>query len=149
MKRSLSRVLSIILTVAMMITLLPATLVSAAYTPVFTLSIVDSEGEALEELYPGISAYLRVRVSGIKEFHNMAVNVTATNARFGTDVNGLIKRYDSSKKDITGVNGELWHFRYVGVENAKKIYESGMCLEEYVRELELKNKEKKTPTRVA
>ena len=62
---------------------------------------------------------------------------------------GLIKRYDSSKKDITGVNGELWHFRYVGVENAKKIYESGMCLEEYVRELELKNKEKKTPTRVA
>ena len=64
---------------------------------------------------------------------------------------GFIKRYDDSKKDITGFNGELWHFRYVGVENAKAIYESGMCLEEYVKALELKNKEKeaKTPSRVA
>lgn len=61
---------------------------------------------------------------------------------------GLIKRYDSSKEEITGVKGEAWHFRYVGVEHAKKMYESGMCLEEYVRELELKQKENKT-TRVA
>ena len=51
---------------------------------------------------------------------------------------GLIKRYSAEKKDITGYNEEDWHFRYVGVENAKKIYKSGMCLEEYVHSLEQK-----------
>ena len=57
---------------------------------------------------------------------------------------GLIKRYDASKKDITGFNGELWHFRYVGVEHAKAMAEKGLCLEEYVKllkeESEIKEK---------
>lgn len=57
---------------------------------------------------------------------------------------GLIKRYNEEKKEITGVKGELWHFRYVGVEHAKKMYEEGLCLEEYV-EL-LKNKTQVTAT---
>jgi len=93
MKKSLSRVLSIVLTVAMMLTLLPATLVSAANAPVFTLSIVDSEGNAVGALNPGASAYLRISVSGIEQLYNMAVEVSATNAQFGTDPNGLVKRY--------------------------------------------------------
>lgn len=48
---------------------------------------------------------------------------------------GLILRYTQDKKPITGYNGEAWHFRYVGKENAKAITESGMCLEEYVASL--------------
>lgn len=44
---------------------------------------------------------------------------------------GLILRYEDNKKPITKVNGEYWHFRYVGKENAKTITEKGMCLEEY------------------
>lgn len=52
---------------------------------------------------------------------------------------GLIKRYDDSKKDITGFNGELWHFRYVGVEHAKAMTEKGLCLEEYVKLLKEQN----------
>lgn len=49
---------------------------------------------------------------------------------------GFILRYPSDKSDITGINYEPWHYRYVGKEVAKEIYELGVCLEEY---LEMKN----------
>lgn len=45
---------------------------------------------------------------------------------------GFILRYPENKQAITGIIYEPWHFRYVGVENAKAITESGLCLEEYV-----------------
>ena len=32
---------------------------------------------------------------------------------------------------VTGINPEAWHYRYVGRENAIRIRESGLCLEEY------------------
>ena len=45
---------------------------------------------------------------------------------------GFIERYQKKWKDYTGVIYEPWHFRYVGKENAPKIKDSGLCLEEYV-----------------
>ena len=45
---------------------------------------------------------------------------------------GFILRYPSDKTDITGVKFEPWHWRYVGVENAAAIKNSGLCLEEYL-----------------
>src|SRR5574344_1074358 len=45
---------------------------------------------------------------------------------------GFINRYPSDKVDITGVANEPWHYRYVGVEAATKIYNEGICLEEYL-----------------
>lgn len=45
---------------------------------------------------------------------------------------GFIERYQKKWKECTGVIYEPWHFRYVGKENAVKIKESGLCLEEYV-----------------
>ena len=45
---------------------------------------------------------------------------------------GFILRYPADKVDITGVKFEPWHWRYVGVENAAKIKNSGKCLEEYL-----------------
>lgn len=47
---------------------------------------------------------------------------------------GFILRYPKDKEDITGIIWEPWHFRYVGVENAQKIDDSGLCLEEYLGE---------------
>lgn len=44
---------------------------------------------------------------------------------------GLINRYPAGKEAITGYNREDWHVRYVGKEWAKKIHDSGLCLEEY------------------
>ncbi len=49
---------------------------------------------------------------------------------------GFILRYPKDKTDITGIMYEPWHFRYVGVEHAKKINELGFCLEEYIEYLE-------------
>jgi len=45
---------------------------------------------------------------------------------------GFILRYPNGKTHITGISYEPWHWRFVGVENAAKIRESGLTLEEYV-----------------
>ncbi len=49
---------------------------------------------------------------------------------------GFILRYRKDKTDITGIMYEPWHFRYVGVEHAKKINSKNMCLEEYIAYLD-------------
>ncbi|MBE6870597.1 MAG: D-alanyl-D-alanine carboxypeptidase family protein [Ruminococcaceae bacterium] len=48
---------------------------------------------------------------------------------------GFILRYPDNKTVLTKIIYEPWHFRYVGVENAKAIYESGLCLEEYLYQI--------------
>lgn len=48
---------------------------------------------------------------------------------------GFIFRYPGDKTGLTGVAEEVWHYRYVGVEAATEIYEQGICLEEYVEDL--------------
>ena len=45
---------------------------------------------------------------------------------------GFILRYPTNKKDITGVNYEPWHYRYVGKENAMIMKNLNICLEEYI-----------------
>ena len=49
---------------------------------------------------------------------------------------GFILRFPEDKTDITGYSYESWHYRYVGVEHAKKIYEQGITLEEYLEDEE-------------
>ena len=48
---------------------------------------------------------------------------------------GFILRYPKDKVDITKVDYEPWHWRYVGIENAKEINKLGYCLEEYIEYL--------------
>lgn len=45
---------------------------------------------------------------------------------------GFILRYTAEKQEKTGIIPEPWHYRYVGVENAKAIVESGLCMEEFI-----------------
>ena len=47
---------------------------------------------------------------------------------------GFILRYPADKVDITGIDYEPWHFRYVGKAAAEEITERGLCLEEYLNE---------------
>lgn len=47
---------------------------------------------------------------------------------------GFIMRYPKSKEPITGVIYEAWHYRFVGINEAKKIKASGLCLEEYLEQ---------------
>ena len=45
---------------------------------------------------------------------------------------GFILRYPKGKEDITDIDYESWHYRYVGVEAATYIMEHGLALEEYL-----------------
>lgn len=45
---------------------------------------------------------------------------------------GFIIRYPKGKQSITGYKYEPWHIRYLGKDLATKVYQSGLCLEEYL-----------------
>lgn len=50
---------------------------------------------------------------------------------------GFILRYPKGKEKITTYTFESWHYRYIGVELAKKVHDSGLTFDEYyVRYLE-------------
>lgn len=49
---------------------------------------------------------------------------------------GFIFRYPGNKTERTGTAEEVWHYRYVGPEAAAEIYEQGICLEEYLENLD-------------
>ena len=44
---------------------------------------------------------------------------------------GFILRYPAGKEEITSIEYEPWHFRYVGVDAATVITDNGLCLEEF------------------
>lgn len=45
---------------------------------------------------------------------------------------GFIIRYPADKESVTGYMYEPWHIRYLGKETAQAVYDSGLCLEEYL-----------------
>ena len=45
---------------------------------------------------------------------------------------GFILRYPETKKTLTKIDYEPWHYRYVGKDYSEKIKSSGLCLEEYL-----------------
>ncbi len=44
---------------------------------------------------------------------------------------GFVLRYTPEKMYITGISGETWHYRYVGVPHAEIMTDMDLCLEEY------------------
>jgi len=61
---------------------------------------------------------------GTKEFEWLQKNAHAY---------GFILRYPQGKEVTTGISYEPWHWRYVGVEAATEMKNSGQCLEEYLK----------------
>ena len=49
---------------------------------------------------------------------------------------GFIIRYPADKEDVTEINYEPWHLRYVGIPAATYIMENGLCLEEFCEQLQ-------------
>lgn len=47
---------------------------------------------------------------------------------------GFVLRYPTDKTDVTGIIYEPWHYRYVGKEAARVMYDQGLCLEEYLEQ---------------
>ena len=82
-----------------------------------------------------------VAIPGTSEHQTgLAVDITGTQKMYDWLAQnswkyGFILRYPDDKIEITGIKYEPWHFRYVGKNLAKDIYESGLCLEEYLEQL--------------
>ena len=49
---------------------------------------------------------------------------------------GFILRYPADKEDVTEINYEPWHMRYVGIPAATYIMENNLCLEEFTEQLQ-------------
>jgi D-alanyl-D-alanine carboxypeptidase len=77
---------------------------------------------------------------GTSEHHlGLAIDITGDNAKKWLAENcwkyGFIVRYPEGKTEITGIIYEPWHYRYVGVDLAMELKDSGLCLEEYMEQL--------------
>lgn len=49
---------------------------------------------------------------------------------------GFIESYPKDKEDTTGYIYEPWHYRYVGIDNALLIFESGKTINQFFKEAE-------------
>lgn len=87
------------------------------------LDIVDEEwntaGRGLEEAY---------------ETQQSQQWLVATMADYG-----FILRYPLGKEEITGIQYEPWHFRYVGEESAQFMVDNQLVLEEYIDLLKMRD----------
>lgn len=52
---------------------------------------------------------------------------------------GFILRYPEGKEDVTNIQYERWHYRFVGVEMATILYAEGITLDEYYERVEQEN----------
>ena len=98
------------------------------------LSKEDAEAQANKKILP----------AGCSE-HNagMAIDIVSASSDFENTKEyqwlvdnaqnyGFVLRYPADKEAITGVDFQPWHWRFVGVENAKKMKQSNQCLEEFL-----------------
>lgn len=81
---------------------------------------------------------------GTSEHHTgLALDINCANSSFektkayewlkqNAENYGFVMRYSEEKQPITGVIHESWHWRFVGINTAKKMNQLNMCLEEYL-----------------
>ena len=105
-----------------------------------TMTLLEAEQEARKVVaYPGTSEHqLGLAVDLMDEgypYLNEAQEWTETQ-RWLMDNSwryGFILRYPNGTSEITGIIYEPWHYRYVGEEYAKIIYDLDITLEEYLQ----------------
>lgn len=99
---------------------------------------VARDGKEAADIYsarPGHSEHQTGLACDINDVINSSFNNSAE-AKWATKnayKYGLILRYPEGKSDETGYKYESWHFRYVGVDLATKLYNNGdwITLEDY------------------
>jgi D-alanyl-D-alanine carboxypeptidase len=99
------------------------------------------EGEAQTETYSARAGYSEHQTGLAFDLMvgNGLYRESDSSYDFGTDWvaqnaenYGFIVRYRDAWQDTTGYIGEPWHLRYLGVDLAKKVKNSGKSLEEYL-----------------
>ena len=114
------------------------------------VSRVQAEGYSYEEAL--VEAAKVVAIPGTSEHQlGLAVDIVDSRSYSLTDYQatlpaqkwlmehcwefGFILRYPDDKTNVTGIIYEPWHYRYVGLELAKELYDAGLTLEEYIQGL--------------
>ena len=114
------------------------------------VSRVQAEGYSYEEAL--VEAAKVVAIPGTSEHQlGLAVDIVASRSYSLPDYQatlpaqkwlmehcwefGFILRYPDDKTNVTGIIYEPWHYRYVGLELAKELYDAGLTLEEYIQGL--------------
>lgn len=103
----------------------------------------------IEGIYGGIYVSEYVALPGASEHQTgLGVDITSQSVVDGTRITfgdtaeyqwvienchrfGFIVRFDTDNANITGIANEPWHLRFVGVEVATEIKQSGITFEEY------------------
>ncbi len=99
----------------------------------------NANGEEYAKKYvanPGNSEHHTGLALDLNVNRNGAISYVESDAdcewfRNNCDDYGFILRYTPEKKYITGIEGETWHYRYVGKPHAQLMTELNLCLEEY------------------
>ncbi|HBC30967.1 MAG TPA: hypothetical protein DC024_06955 [Clostridiales bacterium] len=102
------------------------------------VSQADAEATAQKEVSkPGFSEH---NTGLLLDFNGEKDNFKSTKAYTWLQQHsfeyGFILRFPEGKESVTGASFKPWCYRYVGKENAAKMYKSHMCLEEYVNSLQ-------------
>ncbi len=99
---------------------------------------VLTDGQESADTYsarPGFSEHQTGLTVDIDNYETSYTNFETTNEFRWMQENaadfGFILRYPKGKENITGYQYESWHYRYVGVELAKKIKNSNLTFDEY------------------
>ena len=103
-----------------------------------SLTQLRNDQQADERMYPALQEMMDdARAAGLSPLicssYRSRVQQQALYAKKVWEY-GFILRYPADKTDITGVEYEPWHYRYVGVPAAMDMRDSGQCLEEYLNE---------------
>jgi len=67
-------------------------------------------------------------LGGSFKYTNAAAWLAANSWKYG-----FVISYPEGYEPITGYSYESWHYRYIGISNAKEMHDSGMILELYLR----------------
>jgi LAS superfamily LD-carboxypeptidase LdcB len=99
-------------------------------------SYVNRDGRAKADTYSARPGYSEHQTGLAMDINNASSSFNNTREARWLANNcwkyGFIIRYPNGKQNITGYKYESWHVRYLGKDMAKKVYDSGLCLEEYL-----------------
>lgn len=96
---------------------------------------IKRDGQAAADKYSARPGYSEHQTGLCADLNNVSDSFDGSDEAIWLKNNaykyGFILRFPKGKEDITGYKYEPWHYRYVGIEAAKVIYEDDITLEEY------------------
>lgn len=113
-----------------------------SYSYQATLYLKKKTSNISLEDYQKVRDRVSARAGHSEHQTGLAVDINSMEQSFGTAPAGLwlaensykygfILRYPREKESITGYDYEPWHFRYLGTDSAKSVYDCGLSYDEF------------------